>query len=283
MKYIILNDSVFVWNKGNRTLFYDSDSFDYVLIEKTTNALDTICNKLSSLENLSVIEYKEFVKDDKAKELLSILINRGLARYSDDKEDCAIPPILLLNGDLDYLSDLARKDFIGTKNLYFYIANFTFFVDKEDVFRDEREKLIAEIKRNNSSFKYVVLSEESGMLNISDESKITINDIMDAHIDKRKIFIHQKINVHYWGHLFAFPNGEIHPCPYRNPKSLLGWIGDPILPMVGKELVENNAWRKVRDFYPCNECVFQWLCPSPKLQDRGQSFKQLCEVFNSIC
>lgn len=281
MKYLILKDSVFLWNKKDRALFYDSATFDYVLVEKTTDALNRFCNNLATSDNLNSIEIYKDELDLKTSELLDLLVIKKIARYSNDMDDCAIPPVLLLNGDLDCMDTVTGRDFISTKNLYDYIAHFTFFIDKErDCFRKEREYIIKEIQRNNPSFEYNVLTADriSSFKDVSNGSKLNETVILNSHIDKRRIYIHQKININYWGHLYAFPNGEIHPCPNKEPKSLLGWIWEPIIPMVAKELLENNAWRRVRDFYPCNECIFQWLCPSPKKKEREQGIVHMCEV-----
>ena len=281
MKSLILKDSVFFWNKKDHALFYDSSSFDYVLVEKTTDALRKFCDNLAMLDNLYSIEIYKDELDIKTSELLERLVIKRIARYSDNMDDCAIPPILLLNGDLDYMDTVTGRDYISTKNLYEYIAHFTFFIDKEkDSFRKERECIIKEIQSKNPSFEYNYLTADriSFLNDVSNGSELNATVILNAHIDKRRIYIHQKININYWGHLYAFPNGEIHPCPNKDPKSLLGWIWEPIIPMVAKELLENNAWRRVRDFYPCNECIFQWLCPSPKIKEGEQGIAYMCGV-----
>lgn len=280
MKYLILNDSVFLWNKRDRALFYDSSSLDYLLVEKTTSALKWFCDKLATLENLCRIEFNEFELDIQIIELSELLVKKRIARYSNDIEDCAIPPVLLLNGDLDHMDARNGSDYICSKNLYDYIAHFTFYIGEEDVFRKERAHIIAEIQRNNPSFEFDVLpfNRNNTFNGISSESRLNETTILNSRIDKRRIFIHQKINIHYWGHLYAFPNGEVHPCPDRHSQTLLGWIWEPVIPMVAKELLENNAWRKIRDFHPCNECVYQWLCPSPMITDREQGIVRMCNV-----
>ena len=201
MKYLILKDSVFLWNKKDRALFYDSATFDYVLVEKTTDAVKRFCNNLATSDNVYSIEIYKDELDFKTSELLDLLVIKKIARYSDDMDDCAIPPILLLNGDLDYMDTVTGRDYISTKNLYDYIAHFTFFIDKErDCFRKEREYIIKEIQRNNPSFEYNVLTADriSFLNDVSNGSKLNETVILNSHIDKRRIYIHQKINDNSW-------------------------------------------------------------------------------------
>lgn len=281
MKHLLLEDSVFLWNKMSKSLFYDSTSFNHVLIEKQTDGLKWFCDTLAKPDNLHSIELDEATLDKETIELIDTLIKKGFAKISDDSRSCAIPPVLLLNGDLDHMTKELCRDYIYTRNLYDYISHFTFFVDKEqDIFKRERELIIEEIKKKNPSFEYDIIPYHEYEKNddVACDSRINEEAIFSAHINKRRIFIHQKINVKYWGHLFAFPNGEIHPHPTNDSGSLLGWIWEPIIPMVGKELLENHAWRRVRDFSPCKNCVYQWLCPSPTIKERAQGISHVCEV-----
>jgi len=85
-------------------------------------------------------------------------------------------------------------------------------------------------------------------------------DILSASESKRNIFIHQLINVNYWGTLTLMPNGNVYSDVN---KDAIGTVGEDVHKIVQRELFSQNAWRHVRDAEKCAGCVFQWLCPPP--------------------
>lgn len=96
---------------------------------------------------------------------------------------------------------------------------------------------------------------------LKDQIFIDPSDFEQIKCTKKELFIHQKINLSFWGRLFVSPEGSIYASPMRLLK--IGEITDPILTIISRELVENTAWRKVRDCSCCTECIYQWLCPNP--------------------
>ena len=85
-------------------------------------------------------------------------------------------------------------------------------------------------------------------------------EILSSCESKRNIFIHQLINVNYWGTLTLFPDGSVYSDVNRAP---LGKIWEDVHALIQKELFSQNAWRRVREEGRCAGCVFQWLCPPP--------------------
>jgi len=45
-----------------------------------------------------------------------------------------------------------------------------------------------------------------------------------------------------------------------------------------KEMLDNTAWRKIRNDYPCCDCIYQWLCPSPSNYELAIGKPNLCHV-----
>jgi pseudo-rSAM protein len=49
-----------------------------------------------------------------------------------------------------------------------------------------------------------------------------------------------------------------------------------LLELIAKELEQNTAWRKIRNNKPCNECLFQYLCPSISNYEMTLERENLC-------
>ena len=75
------------------------------------------------------------------------------------------------------------------------------------------------------------------------------------------------------------PNGDVF-ANLQNSK--LGNIcTDSILSMLHKELREGKSWFHLRTEYPCSECLYQWLCPSPSNCELTIGRPNLCHIKNS--
>lgn len=86
------------------------------------------------------------------------------------------------------------------------------------------------------------------------------HDIFSTKVNKKGIHRHQLINVHFWGNLIIMPNGDVY-SDINMPK--LGTIANPLHSLISQELNTGASWLRIRDFEPCNSCLYQWLCPSP--------------------
>ncbi|MDR3218622.1 MAG: TIGR04150 pseudo-rSAM protein [Dysgonamonadaceae bacterium] len=110
------------------------------------------------------------------------------------------------------------------------------------------------------------------------EENIYLNkeDIFVERIPFRKIFAHQKLNTISFGSLTIMPDGNV----YANVNSpVIGNIKtDSILCLIDKEMRINTAWRKIRNKKPCNDCSYQYLCPSPSNYELAIGKPNLCHV-----
>lgn len=109
---------------------------------------------------------------------------------------------------------------------------------------------------------------------------LTKEEISRLDMTRREIHIRQKVNPNFWGTLYVFPNGDVYPSSFLNQTEKLGSIQDNVVDMVTKEYYENHAWRKNRRDGACEECVLQWLCPSPTIYERIFGISQECELYN---
>jgi len=86
-------------------------------------------------------------------------------------------------------------------------------------------------------------------------------DILQSKIYKKDIFMHKTLNDNDFGRLHVFSNGDIF-ANVNNPK--IGNIEqDSLKNVVSKEMMTEDNWRKTRNYFPCSNCLYQFICPSP--------------------
>ena len=102
------------------------------------------------------------------------------------------------------------------------------------------------------------------------------NDIIDTPLSMREIFRNQKLNANSFGNLYFLPNGDIKA---NLNERALGHLGkDKIIDAISNEMMQNTAWRKVRSSGPCQNCVYQYLCPPLSDYEKALNRQNLCHV-----
>jgi pseudo-rSAM protein len=102
------------------------------------------------------------------------------------------------------------------------------------------------------------------------------DDIFSKTLSIREIFRNQKLNSNFFGSLFILPSGSVKTN--MNSQSIGDIKTDSLLNLIYREMIENTAWRKVRDMNPCKSCLYQWLCPSPSNYESVTGKPNLCHV-----
>lgn len=97
---------------------------------------------------------------------------------------------------------------------------------------------------------------------------------------KRIVFMRQVLNEAFFGKLQVVSNGFVYGNIGFNDK--LGDIDTSINRILEKALDKNNAWRYVRNVKPCENCIYQWLCPSPANYELQLKKVNLCP-FGKLC
>ena len=105
---------------------------------------------------------------------------------------------------------------------------------------------------------------------------LTKEDILRTTISQRKIFSRQKLNTNFFGRIHLFPNGDIKAHPFK--EVIDNCQQELLVKIIEKELITNTAWRIVRDKEPCNNCIYQYLCPSPSEYEWVINKNNLCTV-----
>lgn len=90
-------------------------------------------------------------------------------------------------------------------------------------------------------------------------------EILRSRLSKRQVFIHQVMNAGYFGHLTLLPDGNVYADCSAAP---LGSMDDSITKTIVHEIEGTQAWRYIRDSEKCRECLYRYLCPSPRFYER---------------
>ncbi|GHU72680.1 hypothetical protein FACS189413_16100 [Bacteroidia bacterium] len=101
-------------------------------------------------------------------------------------------------------------------------------------------------------------------------------DIFSKTLSIREIFRNQKLNSNSFGTLHILPDGTVKAN--MNTQSLGNIKTDTLLNLIYKEMLDNTAWRKVRDSQPCSECIYQFICPAPSDYERAIGKPNLCHI-----
>lgn len=118
---------------------------------------------------------------------------------------------------------------------------------------------------NLQSYKVYPYYNGSNCKFIEDVLFSDIDDILNQNISKRQIYIHQTLNINYFGHLFVSPSNEVYSNPFSPP---LGRLSEGIYSLVYKEMDNSYLWRMIRSEYgQCQSCLYRDLCPSPILEE----------------
>jgi len=105
---------------------------------------------------------------------------------------------------------------------------------------------------------------------------LTKKDILSSSLSIKDIFSHQAMNIYDFGNIHIMPNGDAY-ANVSHP--LLGNIyTDNMLEIVSKEVKEGKSWLRIRNQAPCNDCIYQWLCPPPSNYEIAIGRPNLCHV-----
>lgn len=112
------------------------------------------------------------------------------------------------------------------------------------------------------------------------EENIFLNkeEILNTSLSMKDFFARQTMNIYDFGKINIMPNGDAY-ANINHP--VLGNIyTHSIYEIVNKEIEEGVSWFRVRTQEPCNDCIYQWLCPSPSDYEIAIGRPNLCHVNN---
>jgi len=105
---------------------------------------------------------------------------------------------------------------------------------------------------------------------------LTKEDILATPMTIKDFFSRQAMNIYDFGKINVMPNGDAY-ANLNHP--ILGNIyKNNIYEIVNKEVDEGKSWFRIRNQAPCNDCVYQWLCPPPSNYEIEIGRPNLCHV-----
>jgi len=113
------------------------------------------------------------------------------------------------------------------------------------------------------------------------EDNVFVNreDLFAKTLSIREIFRNKKLNCHFFGTVYVLPDGTVkantHVPELGNIKI------DSLMHMVFKEIIDNTAWRTIRDSKPCSDCLYQFICLPPSNYEKAIGKPNLCHVHGS--
>lgn len=135
------------------------------------------------------------------------------------------------------------------------------------------EEIILKYNLENSDYK--PLYNNKNLEFFKNYIYINKEDIMNLAKSKKEIFINQNLNIFYFGKIKIFLDGKIYSS---FSSTFIGDINTPLNQILNDEMFNSRSWLKVRNIEPCNQCVYQWLCPPPNSYEAVIGKHNLCTV-----
>ncbi|GHT10485.1 hypothetical protein FACS189426_10760 [Bacteroidia bacterium] len=105
---------------------------------------------------------------------------------------------------------------------------------------------------------------------------LTKEDILSTSMTIKDFFTRQAMNIYDFGKINIMPNGDAYAN--LNHPALGNIFTDGIYEIVHKEVEAGKSWFRIRNQAPCNDCVYQWLCPPPSNYEIAIGRPNLCHV-----
>lgn len=115
-------------------------------------------------------------------------------------------------------------------------------------------------EESSDNIRIVPLYNSNNTEFITEALSISEDELLNNGPDKRNIFIHQSINIFDFGKMYIMPDGTIRT---NMCSAAIGSLDDTPCNIAYSELDRGKSWLKIRNYYPCDKCVFKSLCPSP--------------------
>ena len=173
---------------------------------------------------------------------------------------------------------LKKVDF---KNIWNLIdrekTNVRFIIENEDQFF-QMESIINEYKIMKYKIHPVYTGEN--LTFFQENIFISKENIFSKTLSIREIFRNQKLNSNFFGSLYILPDGSVKAN--MNVQSIGNIKTNSLLSFIFKEMFDNTAWRIVRNSTPCNECLYQFICPAPSNYEIAIGRSNLCHVLPNM-
>jgi pseudo-rSAM protein len=158
------------------------------------------------------------------------------------------------------------KDKIDTFEFIFQIKSIEDYQQTEEIVMNKQIK----------NYTFAPLYTQDNLNFFQQSVYLDEESILSTVVPMREIFMHQTLNTNDFGKINIMPNGDVYANTHF---SKLGNIKDDYLyDIIGKEMNEGQSWLRIRNQSPCNNCIYQWLCPSPSDYELDIGKTNLCHV-----
>lgn len=127
----------------------------------------------------------------------------------------------------------------------------------------------------NINVKYIPLFNKQNLIFFKDNIFIGKEDLSEINLSKNEIFMRQAFNIGDFGKLIVMPDGNVF-ANVNQPS--LGTISNSPYSIIYNEFINGKSWFNLREQAPCNNCIYQWLCPSPSNYETVLGKPNLCHV-----
>lgn len=100
-------------------------------------------------------------------------------------------------------------------------------------------------------------------------------DFTHCDLTINQILINKRINSINYGVINVFPDGTIKTNINNKP---LGNLSEGLENLLWREMKRKDGWMKTRTEKPCNDCIYQYLCPPPSNYEIAIGKPNLCTV-----
>jgi pseudo-rSAM protein len=252
--------------------FTDSDSIP-------TNAFIRFVSQIAGVVKIQLIDIWNF---SKAEELLLVLsdfrphkeIITSYRKITEEKLNQIPKGNFSLKTVVDFPFDNQQweksEKWVLNKNIP---VKFEFAVSSEQDY-EVAEQIIEKYKLENCQIHPVFTGNNLSFF--EENIYLSQEDILATPLSMREIFANQALSTSDFGKITIKSNGDVH-ANVHDPA--LGNIAThTIQEMLYKEMDEGCSWLRIRNQAPCNNCMYQWLCPSPSEYEMAIGKPNLCHV-----
>ena len=269
---------IYIGGMGERNILYQQTIYPFGSEHRLNNA--QIITFIHQVVQISNVEINIVITDVHDLELPSLL--KELAEYSE-----RINIFINLPDSNDSL--LIVKQLVKEHFTLFLLCRWdsrmeiaTFFRGYENIHwhflvRDEESMSVAlSFCEEIDSYMYEIIPIADNNIDFFRRNIfLNVDDLKNIHVSKRQIYIHQTLNINSFGKIVIMPDGTVFSDPLQPS---IGTLNNSLYDLLLKELLENHSWRIVRHSRHCDNCVYQWICPSPTSYEVLLDHNRVCNL-----
>lgn len=209
------------------------------------------------------------------------IIGSDLSKHTNINEIVSFFKTLSIN--IEYIqhgnsiNDYITTNIIDASKLNTFIPNtnitYIFIVESNK----ELEATLLFIQKNLiEKYKIIPFFNQDNYAFFQDNVFINKEDLENEPQKMNDIYAKHFINLNHFGKLFVSIDGNVYSSLYNKP---IGKFNGSFKELILKELsMKESTWRNTRESFPCCNCIYQWLCPSPTKYELAIKKNNLCTI-----